>query len=143
MAELIPMTLDDYRQALTAAVEAAKAGFTAYTPVMEYDNRILVKPGEQANPVMSVGIIFSDGAQADLSANPFHRITGMLTLSARAKDGDGTAKAYKLLEHFYPKLQRRTISQVNMEMAKLVAPKRANGEWVVSAIVPFWLSKVY
>lgn len=140
---LIPMTLDEYRQALTAAVEAAKAGFTDYTIVMEYDNRVLVKPGEQANPVMSVSIIFSDGSQGDLSANPFHRMTGMLTLSARSKEGDGTAKAYKLVEHFYPKLHRRTISQVNLEIAKPIPPKKLNGEWVVSVVIPFWLSKVY
>lgn len=140
---ITPRTLDEYRQDIMTAVAAAAATFTAYPLVIEYDNRITMDTQVQNNPYLCVELQYSDAKQADLSANPFHRVTGFLILTAKDKEGAGTARAYKLLEHFYPKLHKRKLGTVNAEMADLDKPRPLNG-WVgISALIPIWFSKTY
>ena len=131
-------TLEQHRQSIVTAVEAAKASFTGYPLVIEYDNRIIVDTATQLDPFLVVNIRFLDGAQADLSANPIHRKVGQIHLQAATKEGAGSAKALVLLEHFYRALQRSQFGGVRTRMASFAREQALKGWVYYPALVPFW-----
>jgi hypothetical protein len=135
-------TLEQHRQSIVTAVEAAKVTFTAYPLVIEYDNRMLIDHATQVNPYLCVEIKFLGGAQADLSTNPLHRKIGQIHLQAVVKEGDGTAKAYQLLDHFAPLLQRQNLGAIRTQMTTYVREARQKGWVYYPAIVPFWTHDV-
>lgn len=132
------MSLDQIRSALFSAVESAKVGFNGgYTLLIEYDNRIVVDTTKQTDPFLTVELDFSDSEQADLSNNPVQRYSGMLTLNAAVPLGSGRAQALKLLDWFYPQLQRKAFGVVRTEMARVRVERRHNN-WVYYPVyVPF------
>jgi hypothetical protein len=131
-------TLDQHRQSIVTAIEAAKATFTDFPLVIEYDNRVLVDTATQVNPFLCVSIKFLDGWQADLSTSPIHRKIGQIQLQAAAKEGAGTAKALGILEHFYQALQRGQFGGVRTNMAKFAKESSHLGWVYYPSIVPFW-----
>jgi hypothetical protein len=131
------MTIETIRQAFVAAVEAAKAGFSDTNLEIQYENRNTVDPLRQTKPYLAVEVQLGPGWQADLNDNPIHRITGLLILVAKDKDGKGTAGVNSLLAHFYPKLQRRRIGPSLTEMAAFPGGKTVNGIYGQSAVIPF------
>lgn len=133
--------LELYRQHIVGAVNAAKAGFTAHTVEIEYDNRQNLEIPTLENPYLCVEIMFTGGSRADLSNNPVHKIVGMLVITSKIRDGKGTADCYRLLEHFYPKLQNRVVGSVRLEMADFDRPRLVNGWWGISALIPFRINK--
>jgi hypothetical protein len=135
------MSLELYRQQLVTEIELHKASFTDYSVVVEYDNRTIVDTQLQKNSFLSAEIMYIDGYQADLSNKPVHRIIGMLVLTAKTREGAGTAEGYKLLEHFYTRLQWKVVGKVRLDMAKMVRPRLLNGWWGVSATIPFHINK--
>lgn len=135
------MSLETYRQQLVTAIEVQRALWTDYTLEVEYDNRDNIDLQAQANPFLCAEILFIDGKQADLSSNPVHRVVGMLILTAKTREGMGSAKGYTLLDHFYPSLQHRVIGNVRLEMASFSRPKLVGGWWGISAILPFHINK--
>ena len=131
-------TLDQHRQSIVTAIEAAKATFTDYPLVIEYDNRVIVDTAAQINPFLCVSIKFLDGWQADLADNPIHRKIGQVHLQAAAKAGSGSAKALQLVEHFYQALQRKTLGGVRTQMARFAKEQPDKGWVYYPALVPFW-----
>lgn len=131
-------TLEQHRQSIVTAVEAAKVSFTDYPLVIEYDNRIIVDTATQLDPFLVVNIRFLDGAQADLSTNPIHRKIGQIHLQAAVKEGSGTAKAYTLIEHFYQALQQSQFGGVRTRMASFAREQPFKGWVYYPALVPFW-----
>jgi hypothetical protein len=131
-------TLDQHRQSIVTAIEAAKLTFTDYPLVIEYDNRMLVDTATQVNPFLCVDIKFLDGRQADLSSSPIHRKIGQIHLQAVVKEGSGTAKALQLMEHFYQPLQRGQFGGVRTHMATFAKEMVFKGWVYYPAIVPFW-----
>ena len=132
--------LNEYRKTVVAAVQAAKAGFTKYPVSIEWDNRDTVNMQQQTDPFLCCEFVFNGGRQADLSNKPIHRLTGFIILTAKSKDGAGSAEALTLLSHFYPQIQRRvlgTTAKVHTEYADLDRPRLVQGWWGVSALVPF------
>lgn len=136
------MGLDAYRQSLVTAVEAAKATFATYPLVIEYDNRLIVNPETQTNPYLCVEVKFIEGYQADLSASPTQRILGQLLLSANVKLGSGSAQALNLIDHFQSALQRKSFGSVRTHMGTFVKPQEHLGNWIVSAVIPFWVDRI-
>jgi hypothetical protein len=131
-------TLEQHRQSIVTAIEAARVGFTAYPLVIEHDNRNMVDTATQLNPFLAVNLRFLDGAQADLSTNPIHRKIGQIHLQAAVKEGSGTAKAYELLEFFYSALQAKQFGGVRTRMASFAREQEFKGWVYYPALVPFW-----
>lgn len=136
------MSLDSIRQALVAAVEAAKVSFVDYTLAMEYTNVNKIDTQAQTNPYLKVDIKFTGGEQVNLSDHPTHRWTGMLALTACVKTGQGTAKAHKLLDHFYPQLQAKSFSGVRTYMADFDRGTTNLGWYEVTLYLPFWCDQI-
>lgn len=137
------MTIEAIRQGFVTAVEAAKVGFSEYTLKIAYDNRRIIDPLQQVNPYLEVELQLGPGWQADLGPNPIHRISGLLILTAKVRDGNGTAQINRLLDHFYPKLQRRRIGLALTEMPSFPKGKSVDGVYGQSVVIPFIADKTY
>ena len=129
------------RVALATKIKQLADAWTAYTLVVEYDNRT-VDPAAQVNPYLCVSLDFKDGYQADLSARPFHRALGVISLEVVVKAGSGRKLADELLEYFVDALQMkdtmpplRTRAAVPLTMLK---DKEKNLARFPTAI-PFWM----
>lgn len=133
--------IETYRQQLAAAVEVARESYVDQNLIIEYDNRYLVDMNTQTDPFLCVEVTYAGARQADLSNKPVHMIAGLLVLTAKVREGAGTANAYNLLDHFYEKLQFRVIGDCRMEMANIVRPAKLAGWWGISAIIPFRVNK--
>lgn len=132
------MSLDSIRQSVATAVGSALTGFTDYSVVVEYDNRIVVDTQTQIVPFLTVETKLLDGFQADLSDKPIHRLLGQIHLAVAAPEGAGRAQANKLLDHLYPKLQRKKLGVIHTRMA-VPAPERPHLGWVYyPVLIPFW-----
>lgn len=133
--------LDTYRQQLVAAVEIARETYADSQLLVEYDNRYLVDMNTQTDPFLCAEITYAGAKQADMSNKPVQKIAGLLILTAKVREGAGTAAAYSLLSHFYENLQFRVIGDCRMEMASIVKPAKLAGWWGISAIIPFRVNK--
>jgi hypothetical protein len=133
--------LELYRQQIVGAIEAAKVGFTIYTVEIEYDNRQNMDFATLETPHLCAEIMFTGGSRGDLSNKPVHKIVGMLVLTSKVRDGKGPADCYRLLEHFYPKIQNQVVGSVRFEMADFDRPRLVTGWWGVSALIPFRINK--
>lgn len=130
-------TRESFRQAVVTAVEARKALWSAYTLIVEYDNRILVDTQTQSNPFLCVEIQYLDGEQVDLGGSPNHRVYGQLTVAAAVKEGGGSTLGNNLLEHFYPALHLTTIDGARMWGAKPEKTRPHRG-WIYFPVsIPF------
>lgn len=138
------MSRELIRQTLVAAVESAKASFApGYQLLIEYDNRWTIDTQTQTNPYLKIDIKFIDMEQADISNDPTHRILGQLVLGAGVKAGSGSKEANFILDHFFPRLQRKTFGTVRTHMAT-VAPDVNHLGWLYCpVIVPFWADVRY
>lgn len=130
-------SLDTYRQQLITAVEASRLTYADCKLVVEYDNRDSVDMRTQEDPFLCVEIEYVRAVQGDMSNKPVHKIAGILILTAKVREGAGTAKAYQLLDHFYKDLHFRVIGDCRMEMSDIVKPVKLGGWWGVSAVIPF------
>lgn len=137
------MIIESIRQDLTQAVVSAKAGFNAYELSIATENRAVIDPLRQDNPYLEVEVELGSGWQADLNSNPIHRITGLLILTAKVREGRGAAQVNVLLDHFYPQLQRRRIGLALTEMASFPKSATVKGIYAKSVVIPFVADKLY
>jgi hypothetical protein len=132
------MSLDQARQAIVDAIEAAKVGSPIDPIVIEYDNRILVDTATASDPFLCVDIKLFAGEQADLSPNPRQRMWGQIHLKAAAKEGAGTADQLRILEHFMTRMQRKKLGPVQTFMAGVGLAMPLKGWSYYPCIVPFY-----
>lgn len=137
------MTIQVITQSLVAAVVSAKSGFTGYTLNIGWENVEAIDPFRQVDPFLEVEVQFGGAWQADLSPNPIHRITGLLILTAKVREGNGPYEVARLLDHFYPKLQRRRIGLALTEMASFPRATTVKGVYAKSVVIPFTADKTY
>jgi hypothetical protein len=136
------MTFDSARVALYTKIEALRAAWSAYTLLVEYDNRRTVDPALQTKPYLTVTIDYKDGFQRDISAQPGYRRLGVIRLQAIVKEGMGRREADELLEYLYPALH----------MSNAMSPLRTRGAIPLTAVpdlarnlvaypvsIPFWM----
>lgn len=132
------MSLETIRTDLVTAIVGIKALYTDPTLLIEYDNRISVDLNKQVKPYLIVDLKILNGEQADLSNNPIHRVSGVIVLSVGAKEGQGSLAAYKLLDFFSSRLQRKGFGTIRTHLAD-VAPTSKQLGWVYySSFIPFW-----
>lgn len=137
------MALENIRQSIVAAIELAKIGCPGGVPVIEYDNRIVVDTQTQSLSFLCVQIKFLAGEQADISANPIHRLWGQIHLSAAVKEGEGMAKGLIMINHFYPQLHKKQLGSVRTSMTTFVPPKPHIGWVYYPALIPFWSDEIF
>lgn len=129
------------RQEVTAAVEAIRPLWTEYELKVEYENELVVNTDIQKLPFLCVKIMMLDGTQADLADNPVHRMMGQIHLATAVPNGSGTAKANKVNEFFFNRLQRKRFGGKHGTRTKLAmpAPKIEHGKWTYyPVLIPFW-----
>lgn len=132
------MSLETIRTDLVTAIVAIKATYPDASLLVEYDNRISVDLTKQLTPYLTVDFKVLNGEQADLSNNPIHRYSGVITLSAGTKEGKGSLAAYKLLDFFSSRLQRTGFGTVRTHLADAAPTSKQLGWIYYSAVVPFW-----
>ena len=132
------MSLEQARQSIVAAIEAAKVGCPNGVPIIEYDNRIIVDTQTASAPFLNVEIHFIQGEQADLSAAPRHRYYGQMHLMAAAKEGAGVAQQLTMLNHFSPQLQRKQFGGVRTKMSTMAPKMHLKGWLYYPCVIPFW-----
>ena len=131
------MSLETYRNQIITEVKLAVDAFTTYPLEVEYDNMENLDASQTENPHLCCELQFIDGRQADMADTPVHRVTGMLILTAKVRASKGTLGCYRLLEHFYPRLQGRFVCDCKMMMADFDPPRLVSGWWGTSAIIVF------
>lgn len=134
------VTREQARQAVTTKVEALKASFTDYTVIVEYDNREAVNRATQSKPFLAVTLVYIDGYQINLGPSSQHRPIGTIVVEAWDKEGAGTARVNKLLDHFYRGMQMTDSMAPVRTFAARFASKRVPVQgWIAqSALIPFW-----
>ena len=137
------MSLETVRQSIVTAVETAKTGCPGGVPLIEYDNRIIIDTQAQALPFLCVQVKFLDAEQADLNANPIHRLYGQIHISAAVKEGEGMSLGLVMLGHFYPQLHKKQIGSVRTAMATFAQPKPHIGWVYYPALIPFWSDEIF
>lgn len=132
------MSREAIRTSIVTAVEAAKATFSDYTLLIEYDNRIVVDTKTQTDPFLMVRILYLSAEQANLSNNPTHRVWGQIHLAAVVPEGSGSAKANSLLDFFVPKLHLKSFGTVRTMAATTAASQTLNARVYYAMAIPFW-----
>lgn len=134
------VTREDIRQVVTTRVESLKASFTAYAVQVEYDNANTVNRATQSNPFLSVTFVYMDGYQTALGSNSLSRAIGTIVVEAWDKEGAGTARMNRLLEHFYRPLHMTDSMAPARTFAARFSSKRVPVQgWIAqAALIPFW-----
>lgn len=133
------VTAENARQAITTKVEALRATWVDYPLVVEYSNGKSVNLSEQKDPYLSVTIVYSDGYQVGLGPTSDYRSLGTLVLEACDKEGFGTARMNKLLDHFYRSMHKTdSMFPVRTYAARFVSVPPKLGWAKQAAAIPFW-----
>lgn len=139
------MSREACRVAVVAAIEAAKATWSAYTLVIEYDNRNVDIDALGGNPYLCVKLDFVTGYQVDYNKSPTYRGLGNIKLSAVVKEGAGSAKANELLEYFYTRLHMRNnmppVRTFAVQHLRTEPPEK--GEQAYSVNLPFFFDTIH
>lgn len=137
------MSLESIRVSVATAVEGVRAGFNlGYPLVVEYDNITIVDTRTQLDPFLTVNVKLLSGEQKDLSDHPTHRIHGQIVIAAAVPEMTGSSKALKLLDFFYPSLQRKKLGNITT-WAVTPAPVHPHLGWeYYSILIPFWSDQV-
>jgi len=133
------VTREDVRLKLVARIQALKATWAGYPLEIEYDNLAAVNLSVQTNPYLCVRMVYMDGYQTTLSANPGNRVLGTIVLEVKVKQGSGTAKANALLEHFYRSVHMTDSMDPLRTFAARFGSAPPKDGWVAqAALIPFW-----
>ena len=136
------VTREEVRQKVAERVEQLAGSWVGYPLSIEYDNKLL-NQSAQSDPYLAIKMIYMDGGQIDLGANPGHRAIGTLIVEAWDKVGNGKSASNRLLQHFYPHLHMTdSLSPLRLRAARFSTSAIRNG-WVAEAsIVPFWYDSI-
>ena len=134
--------LGEINTTLRTELEAARSSFTAHALTVVYDNRPL-DTTNQTLPHLAVTIRLIDGERASIYSQVEHLVIGELRLVAKVKKGEGSYKCNAILDHFYPRLQCRTVSRIHLQGASFEGPSEDQGWYTVTAIIPFRTIKTY
>lgn len=129
-------------RAIRSVIEAAKAAWTDYTLLVDYDNRDPVDLAALTDPYVCVDILWLDGEQMDMGTSPLTTKYGQIILAAGVKEGAGTDLLLKLLDHMERYLQLRDDigASVRTQAASLTKPRTLKGFYYQPLIVPFWMT---
>ena len=137
------VTLEDARIAITNKILALHSTWSDYPLQIEFQNMAPVNVATQVNPYLRVTILYQDGMQIELAENPGHRKMGTLLIEALCKEGSGTSKANKLIEHFYPSMQMTdSVYPVRLQAARPVAHPPRLGWFAQAVVIPFWFDSI-
>lgn len=137
------MSFITQRAAIVAEIERAKAAWSAYTLLVDYENKGQIDLSQVTVAYLAVDIVGLDGEQLDLGDSPLTQAGGQIVLAAGAKDGSGTVEQLKLLDHFTPYLQLRDdLAGVRTRVARRQPPRVAGGFYYLPLIVSWWAVEV-
>ncbi|WP_454735368.1 hypothetical protein [Cupriavidus necator] len=136
------MSMEQARQDLYTAVEAARAAWPAGGLKLQTENKNLVDRATQTAPYVAASVMFMGGEQASIGAKPLVATFGHLVLGFCAKEDQGTADLYKLADHFAQYVEFKQFTSVR---TRSMLPQKAvpdKGWYVVPVLVPFWYHRV-
>ena len=126
------------RQDIAAAIEAARAAWTAYPLVVEQENRDVIDQVTQVNPYVGVDVVFYDGQQMDLGPDPLQGIYGQIYLAVCTQEGKGTSGVTPLMDYMNKALSRRTFSLVKTAVPKPQPYVIKKGWYCQISLINFW-----
>lgn len=129
---------------IRTALKAARTAWATYTLEVEYDGLAMVDLSTQVNPYMRCDIVFLDGHQLDMNAQPLAVQYGQVHIAACVKIGqsEATLKAMSLLDHFMPYIERKDWALVRTHVAAAHAPYDEKGWKCWPLLVPFWYQRL-
>lgn len=129
---------------IRTALKAARIAWPSYTLEIEYDGLSSVDLSTQINPYATCEIVFLDGHQLDMNAQPLAVQYGQIHFAACVKIGqnEATLKATRLLDHFTTYLERKNWSLVRTHVAAAHASYDEKGWKCWPLLVPFWYQRI-
>jgi hypothetical protein len=129
---------------IRTALKAARQAWSTYTLEVEYDGLSTVDLSTQVNPYVACEIIFLDGHQLDMNAQPLAVQYGQIHISACVKIGqnEATLKAARLIDHFTPYLELKDWALVRTHAAAAHASYDEKGWKHWPLLVPFWYQRI-
>lgn len=135
------VTLNDIREKIVTAVEAAKVAYGTVT--IEYHHLLSVNLDTQSDPFLAVRIMLFDGHQINLGPNGGNRLMGTIILEAKYKKGSGSKVANTILEHFYRKIHMTDAHYPVRTQAARASSRSLEKGWLAeAAIIPFWCDSI-
>lgn len=130
------------REAIRYAVAAKVEQLVAESPdpdlIVEFDNQLIVDTNTQQDPFMCVKVKLVDGEQIDLASSPTHRFRGNIELAVALPKNQGSSRALKILDYYYPKIHKNNFSGVRTYMATTAADTEHMGWMYYAVAIPFW-----
>lgn len=133
------VTIDAARQALAVRTEYLKSLWLEYALDIEYDGNNPINYSTQTKEFLTVSLIFMDGWQINLGANPDNRVLGNILIEALCKDGSPVKTRNRLLEHFYRGVHMTdSMPPLRTYAARIATGETREGWKPIAAIIPFW-----
>lgn len=135
------MSMQNANRAIRTVIEAAKTAWTDYTLKVDYENRDATALADQTNPYLAVDIVWLDGEQLDLGPSPLTEKIGQIVLAVGVKEGAGTDKVLKLLDHLetYLEMKDNIGSGVRTHASVPTKARVFKGFYYQPLIIPFWM----
>mgnify|MGYP000852429071 FL=1 len=134
------MGFETAQQAIRTEIERARAAWSAYPLLVDYENREDIDLSKVTEAYLTVDIVYREGQQLSLGLNPLVADRGQIMVAAGAKAGTGTAKQMRLLDHFRPYLQLRdNLGEVRTHAAQAYPGVAARGFYFIPMVVGFWI----
>jgi hypothetical protein len=132
------MNFDDARAAIYGRLDTAWGASHPTMPV-RYENRMAVDLDKEKSPFVACELLFTDGEQIELSANPGTRYQAAIYLSAWAKEDSGTSDSLKDLSELALLFGMKSFGGVNTRAARPLPGRVESGWYVLTLRVPFWI----
>lgn len=126
------------RAAIMTVIGQVVTDWTAYTLVVEPENRRVVDQATQVNPYLMVWIDFLSAQQADMADNPLVRYTGQIVIHVVAKCDSGTKPAAALRDFIRPYLSMQNLGTLHLDVAEIYRAKEIKGWEHFPLLVNFW-----
>jgi len=131
------MNFADAQAAIYARLNTYWSAAHAGVPV-DYENRFLVDLAAQQDPFIACDVLFNDGEQASIEADPMSRYRGAVYLAVWVREGSGTAAAFGFLSELGTLFATKAFGGLNTQAPRPLPGRRQAG-WLVEVLrVPFW-----
>lgn len=132
------MTYTAARTDIATVVQSIITDWTAYSLVVETDNRDNVDYPTQENPFLQVDTLYFGGEQLEIGKGGMSREWGQIILSAVTKSGTGVLASNTLLDFVVPYFYNKDFSSIRVQQAQRQADKPVKGWYYCPVLFNFY-----
>lgn len=136
------MSYEAARADMVAAAQAALATWAGPTLPLAFQNHAVIDVARQTTPYLCVDLYMLDGEQLSLGDTPVVADYGQIHLVAHAPQNSGTLAAQRILDHFRPYFELKTLTTIRTRATRGQAPYRVDGWEAWPLVVPFWYHRL-